>query len=128
MGAHTKGRHGYYSLKERVSPLGHPSLPQSQCIYRRGGKPPSNSITHTTKPAFSTTNKQSCLNSPSQPTKDTAMKKEYFEVLGNALVHFLSYSYIKRLITVSCFRMVSIFSITFGKKASKSISQYADLL
>lgn len=89
MGAHTKGRHGYYSLKERVSPLGHPSLPQSQCIYRRGGKPPSNSITHTTKPAFSTTNKQSCLNSPSQPTRDTAMKKEYFEVLGNALIHFL---------------------------------------
>lgn len=34
-GTAPKGRHQQYSLKERVSPLGHPSLPQSHCMYRR---------------------------------------------------------------------------------------------
>lgn len=77
-GAQIKERHEFYSLKEGVSPLGHPSLPQSHCIYRGGGKPPLNSITHN-KTSLSTTNEQSCLNS-SQPTKDTAMLEEQFDI------------------------------------------------
>lgn len=62
-GAHTEGRHEFYiSWKRGFLLWGHPSLPQSHCIYRRGGKPPSKSITHN-KTSLSTTNEQSCLNS-----------------------------------------------------------------